>query len=165
MLACAASGPACIKAGEALLGIGGACKYGNCLDKAASALDTVQDAAPAIQELVDDAFQIADDAFVSIQRSAADVSIETFGLDPNFSTTGEPYIYVTQWQNIKDLTLEQAANGLKVPAEKWTTQPTTLWELKGGLDSLFEYSGPGLGNIPQWASAQRITDIAKHFMR
>ena len=162
MLACAASGPACVKAGEALLGIGGACKYGDCLDRAASA---VKDAAPVIQDLVDDAFQIADDAFVAIHPSAADASIETFGLDPNFSTTGEPYTYVTQWQHIKDLTLEQAANSLKVPSEKWTTQPTTLWEVKGGSDSLFEYSGPGLGNIPQWASAQRITNIAKHLMR
>ena len=73
-------------------------------------------------------------------------------------TTGEPYVYVTKWRYIKNLSLEEAAKGLGiVPVEKWIGQPVTLWRVTGNLDAIFEYTGTGLRSIPQWASAEALS--------
>jgi hypothetical protein len=99
---------------------------------------------------------IPDDAYVAIHPTSADGSITTNGLSPKFSQTGEPYTFVTQWKFIKGLFLGDAAEGLGIPVEKWTGQPVSLWVVKGNFGALFEYTGPGLRTIPQWASTEAL---------
>lgn len=123
------------------------------LDECEKAVD---EGGQVMGELFEGASTIADESYVAIHPAAADISIATNGLDP--LKAGADYVYVTQWQYVKDLTLGQAAEALKVPVEKWVTQPVTLWEVfddaaASTINGLQPYFGPGLGSIPQWVSS------------
>ncbi len=103
-------------------------------------------------KMFEGASTIADDSYVAIHPAVDDISIAYNGLDP--LKAGSDNVFATQWQYIKDLTLEQANQALKISGgvEKWTDQPVTLWQVWDNTENLAPYFGEGLGDIPQWIS-------------